>query len=326
MSFNEWKVRRDLKGRAGGMGYSKKIRRRNRDPEAEEVIRVYVEKKLPLEELSSRELVPNEFDGIPTDVEEIGRPKAASMQDMVRPLVAGYSIGNMKITAGTLGYYFEEIAHPGPIYLGSNAHVFSDTLRPLALERRIVQPGVRDGGGPGDLVATLFKHTPLWRPLNPFNALYMILVNAAYQLAGMEPPYDLTDSTPRHVDFAVAKPSVDYERRVEGLANYDDFLGLYFATSDLRSWICKERYIREFGYRPVGVNVSSVDEGDLVYKGKSRTTQVTNSVHVLDDSMFLWVDYGGWYNNRPLDDIIMTELAIAGGDSGTAAWGSAVFE
>lgn len=64
MEFNERKVKKNLKRRTGGRSHSKKLRAHNRNPEGEEVIRVYVEEKLPIEELSSRELIPNEIDGI----------------------------------------------------------------------------------------------------------------------------------------------------------------------------------------------------------------------------------------------------------------------
>jgi len=326
MAFNERRVRKDLKLRTGGRGHSKKLRTRNRDPEGEEVIRVYVEEKLPIEELSSRELIPNEIDGIPTDVERIGIPRAASLKDRRRPLEAGLGIGNVNITVGTLCYFFEKITAPGNPLLASNAHVFSDTIRPLAFERRIIQSGKKDGGTISDLVGHLVKHTPLWRPLNPFNALWMVLVNLAYQATGQEPPYDLTDSEPRHLDFAVARPLVPFEYRVAGLSSYDDFLGVFYATSDYRSWFCKERYIREFGYQPIGVNVATCVEGDLVCKGGGRTTPAPARIEVLDDAMFLWVSYGGWGNMRPFDDVVMTEKAISGGDSGTAVWKEAVFE
>lgn len=325
MAFNEGRVRKDLKRRLGGRGHSKKLRTRNRDPEGEAVIRIYVEEKIPLEELSSRELVPNEIDGIPTDVERVGLPRAASLRDRHRPLICGCSIGNFDITYGTQGYYFEKISSPSEVLLGSNAHVFSDTIRPMVFQRKIMQPGKKHGGSPRDIVAHLVEHTPLWRPLNPFNALWMVLVNLICQAVGQDPPYDLTDSEPRYVDFAVASPMVALSWEVAGLESYDKFLGLFFAASNYRSWFCKARYIEEFGYRPVGVDVDVCLEGDLVCKGGGARTEAPARGEVLDDSMFLWVDYGGWGNLRPLDDVVMTEKMISGGDSGTAVWKEAVF-
>ncbi len=222
-------------------------------------------------------------------------------------------------------YFFEKITAPGIPLLASNAHIFSDTIRTVSLEKRVVQPGSRDGGEAVDLVGHLAAHTPLWRPLNPFNALWMVLVNLAYQALGQEPPYDLTDSKPRHLDFGLAHPLVPFEYRVAGLSSYDDFLGIFYAASEYRSWFCKEKYIREFGYRPIDVNVATCVEGDLVCKGGGRTTPAPARGEVLDDSMFLWVNYGGWSNARPFDDVVMTEKMISGGDSGTAVWKEAVF-
>lgn len=55
----------------------------------------------------------------------------------VRPLIAGVSVGNWAITAGTLGWFFRDIS--GREMLGSNVHVFAENvLRPSSEETRIV--------------------------------------------------------------------------------------------------------------------------------------------------------------------------------------------
>lgn len=87
-----------------------------------------------------------------------------------------------------------------------------------------------------------------------------------------------------------------------------------------------ERRVRKDLKRRTGVNVATCVEGDLVCKGGGRTTPAPAIGEVLDDSMFLWVNYGGWGNTRPFDDVVMTEKMISGGDSGTAVWKEAVFE
>ena len=338
MSLNEQRIQKALQGFRPGLrkanvrAYSKKVRYRNRDPSEEEVIRIYVEEKLDLDALSAADIIPDSIDGIPTDVEAIGFPVAANTPDPLTPplnmksyfdpLICGCSIGNIKITAGTLGYYFTKIGG-SKVYLGSNAHVFSETIRPVALEKRIVQPGSKDGGNL-PVAATLIEHTPLWRPLNPFNALFMVLANLFYQLIGQDPPYDMTDSQPRHLDFAVADPKRAYDMVVAGLSDWDDFCGIGFATSGLRSWFCKAKYITQFGYTPVDVNVKEAVDGDTVYKGHSRSTP-RGSVPVMDDSMFLWVNYGGWGNDRPFDDVVMMDKILDPGDSGVAMWLTATF-
>ena len=327
MSLNEKKIRKIIKGKKNVRGHVKTIQKRIRDGVEvdEDVIVILVDEKVPRETLAVADLIPDEIDGIKTDVVVSGPVVAMGTKDKCDPLVAGYSIGNINISAGSLGYcQFERISDGlGPL-LGSNRHVFSDTLGPVALEKRILQPGPTDGGVLPP-VATYLDGTDLRMALNPFLALWMILVNLLYMLLLQEPPYDLTDSTPRHLDFAVADPLIDVSMTVAGLTEWDDFCGIWFAGSDSRSFFCKAKYITEFGYRPIDVNMKEAVAGDIVYKGDSRTTP-RGQARVLYDSVFLWVNYGGYGNNRPFDDIVMTEQLIEGGDSGTVVWLHAVFE
>ena len=320
MSFNEKKVRKIIKGKKNVRGHVKTIEKRIRDGVEvdEEVIVILVDEKVPRENLAVADLVPDEIDGIPTDVQVIGEVKAMGTKDRQIPLVAGYSIGHINITAGSLGYFFRRISDgKGPL-VGSNKHVFSDVMGPTVLEKRIVQPGPTDGGEL-PAVGTYFDGTALKRALNPFNALWMVLVNLLYQLFGQEPPYDLTDSEPRHLDFALMDPVVAISLQVAGLLKWDDFCGIWFAGSDQASFFCKAKYITEFGYEPIDVNVKEAQAGDIVYKGDSRTTPRGETV-VRYASVFIWVNYGGYGNNIPFDDVVMTEPLIEGGDSGTAVW------
>lgn len=320
MSLNEKKIQKAIKGKANVNGYVKTIQKRMRGGVEvdEEVIVVLVEKKVPLETLALADLIPTEIDGIATDVEVSDKIVAMGTKDMIRPLVAGYSIGNINITAGTLGYYFTRISDgKGPLP-GSNRHVFSDTLRAAVGEKKIVQPGPTDGGVI-PIAGNYFEGTNLKMSLNPFSALWMILVNLLYQLFGQDPPYDITDSTPRHLDFAVMEPVVGLSLLVAGLTDWDDFCGIWFAGSSTRSFFCKAKYITEFGYKPVDVNVKEAQAGDTIYRGDGRTTPRGTTV-VRYDSVFLWVSYGGLGNNISFDDVVMTEKTIEGGDSGLAAW------
>lgn len=322
MSFNEKKVRKILRGKANVRGFSKKIRKRivgGKEIE-EQVIKIYVSKKVNKIDLAMVDLIPDEIDGIPTDIVEIGEVEAKGLEDRVRPLEAGYSIGNIGISSGTLGWYFEK---GGKIYAGSNTHILSDNIGPLCIERRIVQPGRSDNGMiPDDVVGTHVWHKPLKRALNPVNALWMVLVNLIYQIVGQDPPYDLTDSEPRYLDFGVMEATVPYEKHIEGLQEWSGFIGLVFAGSDRASFICKAKYILQEGYTPVDVDVVEVEIGDLIHK-VGKTTGYTTG-RVTDDSAYVWVTYGGFGNDRPFDDIIMTEHMIEGGDSGSSAWLHAV--
>jgi len=325
MSFNEKKIRKIIKGKKNVTGYVKTIEKRIRGGVTidEEVIVVLVEKKVPLEALAAADLIPEEIDGIPTDIQVSEKIVAMGTKDKIRPLVAGYSIGHINITAGTLGWYFRRISDgKGPLP-GSNRHVFSDTLRPVVVEKRILQPGPADGGEL-PIVGNYFEGTDLQMTLNPFLALWMVLVNLLYQLFGKDPPYDLTDSEPRHLDFAVMEATVAMDLTVAGLSEWDDFCGIWFAGSPSRSFFCKAKYITEFGYEPVDVNVKEAQMGDIVYKGDSRTTS-RGETRVLYESVYIWVGYGGYGNDIPFDDVVMTEKLIEGGDSGVVAWLHAIF-
>ena len=123
-------------------------------------------KKLQVDLGSQKNLIPKEIDGVPTDIVEIGEIKALNLHPLahvtrIRPLVAGVSIGNWAITAGTLGWYFKD--GKGREMLGSNAHVFADNpLTPSSFEKRIVQPGRFDQGNvPDDVVGNYYWHRPL---------------------------------------------------------------------------------------------------------------------------------------------------------------------
>ncbi|MVO86888.1 hypothetical protein GPA10_19515 [Streptomyces sp. p1417] len=86
----------------------------------------------------------------------------------MRPSPSGFSVGNVRVTAGTLGsvvYDFlpgAAVDPPGPglgvpakFYILSNNHVLADSNR-AQLGSAIVQPGVFDGGqDPADRIATL---------------------------------------------------------------------------------------------------------------------------------------------------------------------------
>ncbi len=319
MSFNERKVRKIIRGKKNIRGHVKTTQKRIRGGVEvdEEVIVILVDEKIPRANLAAADLIPDEIDGVPTDVQVAGSVVAMGTKDRHIPLMAGHSIGHINITAGSICYVFRKIDGDQPL-VGSNKHVFSDVMGPTVLEKRIVQPGPTDGG---ELprVGTYYDGTALKRGLNPFNALWMILVNLLYQLFGQEPPYDLTDSEPRHLDFALMAPVFAVSVQVPGLLKWDDFCGIWFAGSAQASFFCKAKYITEFGYEPIDVNVKEAQVGDIVYKGDSRTTPRGQAV-VRYASVFIWVSYGGYGNNIPFDDVVMTEPLIEGGDSGTAVW------
>ena len=161
---------------------------------------VFVEQKIPKDEVPKASLVEPEYDGVPTDVVEVGEIEALPFTGRVRPALPGYSIGHKDITAGTFGCLVRDIRRcccnpekdcgcnptgeecPGDYLILSNNHVLAN-LNEGEPGDLILQPGAIDGGVfPSDGCATLERFEPI-------------------QLSGFRqsPGYNL-------VDAAVARP------------------------------------------------------------------------------------------------------------------------
>ena len=117
-----------------------------------DVVRVYVRKLLPDEN------IPEQFEGLPTEVIEIGRITAYEKLttwhrlNHHRPTACGVSVGHPNITAGTLGCLVEK---EGKHYILSNNHVLAASNTADAGDL-VIQPGRADGGmDPNDEIATL---------------------------------------------------------------------------------------------------------------------------------------------------------------------------
>lgn len=117
----------------------------------ENVVRIYVR------ELLSDQVIPEQFEGLPTDVIEVGEIEvdeiiAAQGPEPLRPTPCGVSVGHPAITAGTLGCLVKRGENH---YILSNNHVLaaSNAAEP---GDRVLQPGPADGGmPPDDEIATL---------------------------------------------------------------------------------------------------------------------------------------------------------------------------
>jgi len=122
----------------------------------ERVLRVYVTRKVPKEQLKPSELIPPEIKGVKTDVVEIGRiRKLQGFRERYRPTPAGVSTSRADQTAaGTIGWFM--VDEDGNIYLLSNNHVWANENNAQQGDK-IVQPGVLDGGDPeNDVIAELY--------------------------------------------------------------------------------------------------------------------------------------------------------------------------
>ena len=118
-----------------------------------------VEKKLPKSQLSSKDLIPDQVDGVMTDVVETGRIRALSSHTQRhRPAPGGVSIGHRDITAGTLGCIVKK---NGQRVILSNNHVLANS-NAAQIGDAILQPGPHDGGKfPDDHIANLLELVPL---------------------------------------------------------------------------------------------------------------------------------------------------------------------
>ena len=315
-----------IRGKRNVVGYSKKMRKRIKDGEEvdEEVIRVYVSRKLDPQSLSHGDMIPGEIDGVPTDVVEIGEMKALEAHPRAhvartRPLVAGVSVGNWAITAGTLGWFFEDSA--GRVAMGSNAHVFADDpLSPGSVEKRIVQPGRADGGAvPEDIVGSYLWHQPLMGSECALSNAVAGVLNGVSGLLGRKTRFELILVEKATIDFAVAEPTAEYEVRLHAADVCGGFMGLGFAGSDQASFFCKAEHIEEAGWSPVDKETVSVAVGDQIHK-VGRTTEYTAG-QVVDDSAYGRVSYGG-VSFVEFDDVVITTKMLEGGDSGSAGWTS----
>ncbi len=321
-----------VRGLNGVNGYSKRLRSRVRNGKTveEETFRVYVSRKIPVNQIQSSQIIPTEIEGIPTDVWSIGEmvipPLMANPLEYTqreRPLCAGIGIGNEAITVGSLGWFFEK---DGEIGIGSNAHVLSEN--PLAngsLEKDILQPGSHDGGkAPEDIIAKYRWHQQLYGGGStcPVAQLFAGVGNALSLLAMRRTRLKLVTEGLNKIDFAVTEePYVDYEIKIHGAEEWSGFVGLGFAGSGQASFMCKAKNILETGWKPIDVDIETVIEGDKVHK-VGRTSEYTKGT-VLDADAHGVVNYGG-YNYIELDDLIMTGAMLQGGDSGSSVWKTVV--
>ncbi|MCI0434123.1 MAG: S1 family peptidase [Gemmatimonadetes bacterium] len=153
-------------------------------PTGEPALIVLVNQKLPREALRKADMVPARLEGIQTDVLAIGEPFAGgedpaeadihSLARRIRPAEGGYSVGHLRITAGTIAtcvYDFLPGARVSPpvhgtgipprFYILSNNHVLANT-NAASLGDPVLQPGPFDGGNdPADRIARLARFIPI---------------------------------------------------------------------------------------------------------------------------------------------------------------------
>jgi len=110
-------------------------------------VKVYVKEKLHPLLVKDGEVIPDEIEGVPTDIEQAGefsiwRPIPPIYHRKVRPAMGGLSIGHYEITAGTLGCL---VKRGQDVCILSNNHVLANENRGVEGDP-ILQPGRFDGG------------------------------------------------------------------------------------------------------------------------------------------------------------------------------------
>lgn len=183
-----------------GMGVG--VKWKKGQPTGEPALVVLVTQKVEKEQLITANMVPPKLAEMQTDVLAIGYPFAgvgepleSGMQTLarrIRPAEGGYSVGHLKITAGTIATCVYDILPGGTVsppthgigvppryYILSNNHVLANS-NDASLGDAILQPGPFDGGAdPADRIARLSRFIPItFEPPVP-RAKHNNLVDAA---------------------------------------------------------------------------------------------------------------------------------------------------
>ena len=148
----------DLLRRRGVVGVAVGFRNFNERVTDQLAVAVLVDQKKPVEALGADDLVPQQVNGMRTDVVEVGRLEAlVDPRERFRPHVpAGVSIGHYKVTAGTVGAVVFDRNTGEPLIL-SNNHVLANS-NDAEIGDAILQPGPTDHGArPDDVVAKLHR-------------------------------------------------------------------------------------------------------------------------------------------------------------------------
>ncbi|MDH5179807.1 MAG: S1 family peptidase [Gammaproteobacteria bacterium] len=251
-----------------------------------------VERKLPLSQLSNRDLVPKTIDGIQTDVIETGRIHTFNAHlSRHRPAPGGVSIGHRDITAGTLGCIVKK---DGKRVILSNNHVLANS-NDAAIGDAILQPGPADGGKyPDDHIANLLEFIPISMldggtggsncPIANGFASVLNLFAAATGSATRLRPVKI-QATDNLVDAAIALPLNDADV-------LDDIMDIGAIA----------------GLKPAELNMEVQKSG--------RTTQYTSGV-IQQIDVTVDVSYGAGQTARFTDQLLTGPIS-QGGDSGSA--------
>lgn len=286
------KHRTDLRAKRHviGMAPGKHVRKGAVQDHSGYALVVFVRQKLPLEVLAAEDVVPDEIEGIETDVVAMDPPVIQS-QGRHRPAPGGVSIGHYRVTAGTLGAVVVDQISGSRVVL-SNNHVLANSNTGKDGDP-IYQPAAYDGGTRTDTIAALGRYVPL--KIVGGDDVGCILARGVVRTANW-----LSGLCGRRTRITLdALPSDDDANLV------DAALGVPVRQEDIIEGI--------YQLGPI-VGIAEAHEGDRVTKW-GRTTLLTRG-EVLYVGAEVEVGFGGGRTAWFVDQIICDNMS-AGGDSGS---------
>lgn len=163
-------------------------------------LKVFVRKKFPCARLNPSEVIPKFYNGILTDVIEIGPLTFQNLTYRIRPVEGGFSISSSNIpSSGSMCCLVTDGEYN---YILSNNHVLAN-INTAPLGTSIIQPGLFDGGDPSkDVIATLDKFIPI-----KFKSLFKRPINFVDCAIG------------KAVDPSILSPTIHYVGLVKGTKN-----------------------------------------------------------------------------------------------------------
>ena len=179
-------------------------------PTDELAVVINVQRKLPKDQLSASDLIPQTIGQVRTDVIETGIIRAfQGHKDRWRPEIpAGVSIGLGQATSGTFGCL---VRRGDDVFILSNNHVLADVNNGRQGDP-IIQPGDYDGGKAGDKIAELADYAPIDFGDDPpgcqLAEIAAQLLNVLAKIGGSKHRLTAYQETPglNWVDAALAKP------------------------------------------------------------------------------------------------------------------------
>lgn len=319
-----------------------------------EVIRFYVQKKLPIDVLRYDDVIPSWINirhhlkkhGFDTDVMEIGLPQApmpipqpdldylAEVDKTInfRPVELGVSVGNEAITAGSLGMLYLPTKLTDEILAGTNAHVATPnagwSVEEVIASGKInmLQRGSYHGGKvPTDVAGKYFWHQqvhPIEVPsdCNIAGGIASSL-NRLSRLFGRQSRFKTFAPLVNSIDFALYKPSVKHILKIadDSIDITEPFTGHLYAGSDTSGILCKISEILKTrpDIKPANNNWCDPKVGDRI---KMCSFWCNTEREVIDVNGIITVNYGDFMALMQSAIVVENDGTIKGGYSGSGAF------